>query len=153
LLFKKEEFGELAENNTIRKNYDKVGSIRKLYSNLLKVKAKDHEDDDKITPLIFYGRKPQSQSVEFNSTCEFKKFNPDSKNMLMQRRSLSNFSDLDVMNLKRDLSSDGVNISLKSLKKAFLSPPETIYPKTYLPSPGFGFLLDPFPQKSKKKKK
>jgi hypothetical protein len=140
---------------------DNVGSVRIQYSEIIREHDLEashlKETHNETLPLSFYSRK-HSPIVKKSmiSTCDFKIIQPDKHDLLSMKRSFTNLNDLNVKSLKSELCNEGVNISMKALKRAFLSPTVTFYPKTYLPKSGFGLLSNPFGDKkerSMKKKK
>jgi len=152
-----------SEINTYIFLKDNVGSVRNQYSEIIREHELESshfkETNNETLPLSFYSRKESPNTKKsMISTCDFKINHPDKHDLLFMKRSFTNLDDIRVKNLKSDLCNDGVNISMKTLKKAFLSPTVTFYPKTYLPNSGFGLLSNPFADKNdrrslKKKKK
>jgi hypothetical protein len=81
---------------------------------------------------------------------DLKECNPEKHNMYSQRKTLAYFNISEVNRLKDDLARESINIPMKTLKKAFVSPETVVYPKYYLPSSGFGFLSNPFAEGKRK---
>ena len=114
----------------------------KIYRNSQKLKENDFTEADNKTNIL-----TKNLEITNKNTCDFKKCNPDSNNMLMQKRGLSNLSELDLLRLMVDLRESNIILSSKTLKGAFLAPNESNYPKSFLPTQGFGLLSNPYDKK------
>jgi hypothetical protein len=113
-----------------------------LYDNYTEIKNKDFQEKKppiSINYKIFAGDRPNTVH--------------ESINLLRQRRTMSAFNNVnEIKDLKNDLNRSNVNIPMKTLKDAFVSPEARNYPKYYLPQAGFGFLKNPVAEKPKGKR-
>jgi len=162
----------------LMKAHDKVFEARHNYGTLLNVKEIDNYKDGykyHVTPLSLYdnlnvdnfkdkkfnanqGNKEDVESGKRPSTgFEFLRSrynkNPDTENLLIQRKNLTNFN-LENAYKVSDKPTRNISLNLERVKSAF-NPPvdDKVYPKYFLPTPGFGLVVKVLDPNAKKKKR
>ena len=143
-------------------NSIKTLHVRQMYGEAIKVKEIANKKDGYLLYIKPLSMLDQSVTLNNNKnvhkskksiSMDLKEFNPEKYNMLSQRKTLAVFNFNEVTRLKGELSKENINIPMNTLRKAFLSPETTVYPKHFLPNPGFGLLLNPYVENKRKKVK
>ena len=150
---------------------EKLLATRKMYGNLLEVPEIDNQKQgeyysDYKSALSLYDNYTDCKIKDFSLNKRENPFNyklsigerpathHEQVNPLRQRRTLSAFNVVkEIKELKKDLNSNNVNISLKTLTEGLVLPNASKYPKYFLPKPGFGLLKNPFPEIPKGRKR
>jgi len=159
----------------LMKANDKVFEARHTYGTLLKVKEIDNYKDGykyHVTPLSIYDNlnienlkdkkfkapediradQPKRPSTGFEFLRSRYNNNPDADNFLNQRKNLTNFNKEYAFKSSEKVRNLSYNI--ERIKSAF-NPPvdDKVYPKFFLPTPGFGLVVRAVDPNGKKKKK
>lgn len=159
----------------IMKAHDKVFEARHTYGTLLNVREIDNYKDGykyHVTPLSLYDNlnvdnfkdkrfkateenkieEPKRPSTGFEFLRSRYNKNPDADNFLNQRKNLTIFNKENAFRSNSKIKNISYNI--ERIKSAFNPPADDkVYPKFFLPTPGFGLVVRAIDPNAKKKKK
>ncbi len=145
------------ENNT-RETY--VNSPKNIY------KEEECAGASEVCPAYLTSDFRPEQGFDFkfkgeneNKTMNFNSFTQSTNSFLSQRRTISfnvnnNPNGKIYLSQKHKLRRNNLTFTYESFKKKFMTPCEDkVYPKAFLPEPGFGLMKNPFPIISEKRQK
>ena len=160
-LIKLEKFDSIPLEVTSNLLNNRAFTTRNLYNNPLNYKNNQvdlYKDGYHYNPISVYETLNEDEKYfgDFNKFSSVKRpitsYFQNECNLFNNKKKLSHLGLIEIKNLKNDLAFAEMNISLKTLKKAFLTPSEKSYPKYFLPTPGYGLPKNPITILNKKKR-